>query len=67
MSTFVVFSFCLCLFIVLFMGTDKYPAENEYSAYLNAHGGYSNAYTAEEHTVYYFDVQNDYFDGALDR
>ena len=51
---------------MLFMGTAKYPVENEYSAFLNAHGGYSNAYTAEEHTVYYFDVQNEFFDAALD-
>ena len=41
---------------MLFLGTDKYPEENYYSSYLNAHGGYSNAYTAQENTVYYFDV-----------
>lgn len=52
---------------MLFMGTEKYPEENEYSAYLNSHGGYSNAYTDVENTVYYFDVQNDHFEGALDR
>jgi insulysin len=34
--------------------------------YLNNHGGYSNAYTAGENTVYYFDVQNEFFEGALD-
>lgn len=51
---------------MLFMGTEKYPEENAYSAYLNSHGGYSNAYTAQEDTVYYFDVQSAYFEGALD-
>ena len=51
---------------MLFMGTEKYPLENAYSAYMNAHGGYSNAYTSQEDTVYYFDVQNAYFEGALD-
>lgn len=51
---------------MLFMGTEKYPEENEYSAYLSNHGGYSNAYTSQENTVYYFDVQNDFFEGALD-
>ena len=51
---------------MLFMGTEKYPEENAYSAYLNAHGGGSNAYTDDENTVYYFDVQSDYMEGALD-
>jgi insulysin len=51
---------------MLFMGTAKYPVENAYSAFLNDHGGSSNAYTAEEQTVYYFDVQNDFFGEALD-
>jgi len=51
---------------MLFMGTETYPEENAYSAYLSNHGGFSNAYTAEENTVYYFDVQNDFFEGALD-
>lgn len=51
---------------MLFMGTEKYPVENAYSAYLNSHGGFSNAYTSQENTVYYFDVQNDHIEGALD-
>ena len=36
---------------MLFMGTEKYPDENEYSKFLAAHGGSSNAYTAAEDTV----------------
>ena len=51
---------------MLFLGTEKYPIENSYSAFLNSHGGYSNAYTSQENTVYYFDVQNDAFEEALD-
>lgn len=51
---------------MLFMGTSKYPEENEYSAFLNNHGGNSNAYTGQENTVYYFDVQNEHFEHALD-
>jgi insulysin len=51
---------------MLFLGTEKYPQENEYSVFLNDHGGYSNAYTSGENTVYYFDVQNDHFEHALD-
>ena len=51
---------------MLFMGTEKYPVENAYSAFLNNHGGFSNAYTSQENTVYYFDVQNDHMERALD-
>ena len=51
---------------MLFLGTEKYPSENEYSVFLNNHGGYSNAYTAGENTVYYFDIVNDHFEKALD-
>lgn len=51
---------------MLFMGTEKYPVENAYSSFLNSHGGFSNAYTSQEETVYYFDVQNDALEEALD-
>jgi insulysin len=51
---------------MLFMGTSTYPVENAYSAFLSAHGGFSNAYTSQENTVYYFDVQPDHFERALD-
>ncbi|KAI9474731.1 metalloprotease [Coemansia sp. RSA 989] len=52
---------------LLFMGTKKYPAENEYNAYLSAHGGYANAYTDLEDTCYFFEVTYDALEGALDR
>lgn len=52
---------------LLFMGTDKYPEENEYSSYLAKHSGHSNAYTAAEHTNYYFEVDSGHLEGALDR
>lgn len=52
---------------LLFMGTAKYPEENEYLSYLSKHSGYSNAYTAAEHTNYYFEVSADHLEGALDR
>ncbi|KAI5465829.1 Metalloenzyme, LuxS/M16 peptidase-like protein [Mariannaea sp. PMI_226] len=41
---------------LLFMGTKKFPIENEYSQYLSAHSGSSNAYTGPTSTNYYFDV-----------
>jgi len=52
---------------MLFMGTKKYPKENEYDAYLSSHGGSSNAYTDTECTVFYFDINHDYLEPSLDR
>jgi insulysin len=52
---------------MLFMGTEKYPSENEYSAFLTSHGGSSNAFTDLENTNYYFDVSASHLEGALDR
>lgn len=52
---------------LLFMGTEKYPVENEYSSFLSNHGGHSNAFTSGENTNYYFDVASEHIEGALDR
>ena len=52
---------------LLFMGTEKYPNEEEYEEYLSKNGGDSNAYTDGDKTVYYFNINNDAFEGALDR
>lgn len=43
---------------MLFMGTEKYPGESMFFDFLGQHGGYSNAYTADEMTVYYCDVES---------
>ena len=51
---------------LLFMGTAKYPAENHYDAFLQKHGGSSNAYTECEYTVFHFDVFPKAFKEALD-
>ena len=52
---------------MLFMGTEKYPNENEYSSFLAEHGGGSNAYTSSEHTNYYFQVSQAHLEPSLDR
>uniref|UniRef100_A0A668VMV7 Insulin-degrading enzyme n=1 Tax=Oreochromis aureus TaxID=47969 RepID=A0A668VMV7_OREAU len=52
---------------MLFLGTEKYPKENEYSQFLSEHAGFSNAFTSREHTNYYFDVSHEHLKGALDR
>lgn len=52
---------------LLFMGTEKYPRENEYSEFLSNHSGSSNAYTGMDNTNYFFDVGHAHLEGALDR
>ncbi|CAI6089265.1 unnamed protein product, partial [Clonostachys chloroleuca] len=41
---------------LLFMGTKKFPVENDYSQYLSSNSGNSNAYTASTSTNCYFEV-----------
>jgi insulysin len=52
---------------MLFMGTEKYPSENEYSEYIKNAGGYNNAYTTLDNTNYHFECSNEALEGALDR
>ena len=52
---------------MLFLGTEKYPEEGDYSKYLRGNGGYSNAYTGLELTNYHFEVAHHAFEGAIDR
>lgn len=51
---------------MLFLGTQKYPEENEYNKFLSEHGGSSNASTSSDHTTYYFDVLPAHLEEALD-
>ncbi|ULT86921.1 hypothetical protein L3Y34_006572 [Caenorhabditis briggsae] len=52
---------------MLFMGTAKYPSENEYCKFLASHAGESNAYTGTDYANYHFDVQPEQLPGAIDR
>ncbi|KAJ2038918.1 metalloprotease [Coemansia sp. S3946] len=52
---------------MLFLGTEKYPKEGEYQAYLSRNSGSYNAYTYFYETDYFFSVFNDALEGALDR
>ncbi|OVA19405.1 Peptidase M16 [Macleaya cordata] len=52
---------------MLFYASEKYPVEDSYSKYITEHGGSTNAFTSSEHTNYYFDVNTDSFEEALDR
>jgi len=51
---------------MLFMGSAKYPGENEYSKLIEGNGGYSNAFTSGDHTNYYFDINPSLLPEALD-
>ncbi|MCH8499541.1 MAG: insulinase family protein [Marinobacter sp.] len=52
---------------MLFLGTEKYPDPGEYQQFIRSHGGTHNAFTAFQDTNYFFDIQPDYLEQALDR
>ncbi|KAJ2493046.1 metalloprotease [Coemansia sp. RSA 2050] len=52
---------------MLFMGTEKYPNENEFSSFISEHSGDTNAFTQFSRTTFYLGVANGAFEGALDR
>ena len=52
---------------MLFIQTEKYPETDGFQKYLAANGGSSNAYTALDHTNYFFDVTPEGFPEALSR
>lgn len=47
---------------MLFMGSAKYPDENEYDSFISQMGGSSNAFTECEYTLYHFDVLPDHLE-----
>lgn len=47
------------------MGTKTFPDENEWETFLSDHGGFSNAFTEAEHTVFHFVVDNEYFGPSM--
>lgn len=52
---------------MLFIGTEKYPEPDAYFKFVQSNGGSSNAYTAADHTNYFFDIQPEAFREGLDR
>lgn len=46
---------------MLFLGTAKYPIEDSFAKFLSANGGFNNAFTDSENTVYFFEM-----DGSAD-
>lgn len=52
---------------MLFLGTKPYPNAAEYQDYISRNGGSHNAFTAQNQTTYFFDIDNNALEGALDR
>lgn len=51
---------------MIFMGSTKYPEENAFDQYIKKHGGSDNAATYCEETVFYFEITEEWLDGAVD-
>lgn len=52
---------------MLFLGTQKYPEEMEYSRFITEHGGLFNAFTTSKMTAYMFTIDNTAYPEAIDR
>lgn len=51
---------------MVFLGSEKYPGENEYKRYLSQHGGRSNASTSIHSTTYKFEVLAKHAEHVID-
>merc|ERR1712094_149738 len=51
----------------LFLGTKKYKDPSGFDNFVSSHGGYNNAYTSDELTVYFATVSQDAATEGLDR
>ncbi|XP_008470058.1 nardilysin-like [Diaphorina citri] len=51
---------------MVFMGSEKYPEENDFDAFLSTRGGSSNASTEYETTTFYFDVPEPHLKKSMD-
>ncbi|KAM0688382.1 hypothetical protein COBT_000352, partial [Conglomerata obtusa] len=52
---------------MLFTGTEKYPEDNDFAAFLSENNGLTNAGTYDDMTVFHFDVNCNKFEPALER
>ena len=49
------------------MGSEKFPGTNDFASFMASHGGYENAHTDAETTVFSFEVDSPFLSGALER
>ncbi|XP_057299045.1 nardilysin-like [Hydractinia symbiolongicarpus] len=52
---------------MVFMGSEKYPDENDFDVFISKHSGYDNATTDDERTTYEFEIQPGHLEEALKR
>nr|CAH8862054.1 unnamed protein product [Trichobilharzia regenti] len=52
---------------MVFMGSEKYPTENDFTSYVSQRGGSNNACTGSERTLFHFDVKRKHFASCLDK
>jgi len=52
---------------MIFLGSNKFPGESNLDKFTAKYAGYSNAYTAEERTVYYFQLAHAGFSEGMSR
>ena len=52
---------------MILMGSKAFPETNSLDGFLTKNGGYNNAYTAPDRTVYFLEVNNNAFDEAVAR
>ncbi|XP_037722249.1 nardilysin [Drosophila subpulchrella] len=51
---------------MIFMGSEKFPVENEFDSFVTKSGGFSNAHTENEETCFYFEVDEAHLDRSMD-
>lgn len=51
---------------MLFNGTLKYPEENFFSEFITKNGGHTNAFTAHNHTCYYYTIDTNALETSLE-
>lgn len=51
---------------MVFMGSRRYPDENRVFSFLHGHGGQVNAFTTNDATCYYYEVDAEYLSESLD-
>lgn len=52
---------------ILFLGSKKFPNPEDFEGFLERHGGSSNAETEDLRTSFYFNIQPENFEAALER
>lgn len=51
---------------MIFMGSEKYPTENAFDAHIKKCGGFDNAQTDAEETIFFFEVSEEHLDSSMD-